>query len=541
MKKSTGISGPRLLGPIALSLLVLAPLAFGGACATSVETGVTSSGAGGSATTTTTTGVGGGVTTTGVTGTGGAPIVDAGPAPPCVTAADCAGVVDICNVGTCINGTCAKTAANEFGACNDGKFCTENDVCQNGLCVGGSSKFCSALDSCHLAVCDEALKTCKNIAGNDGAQCDDMNACTVSGVCQAGTCAQGQSVDCTFFDTECSVGACKPGQGCSAQAINEGGLCNNGDVNGCSQGQCKLGSCTTVPKNDGQSCNDFKFCTTNDHCQGGACSGDPNPCAPPSNACLIGVCNENSQSCIVTVGNDGSPCDDGNLCTGADKCSAGQCLAGLPANNGVVCDDKNGCTGGTTCINGSCGAPMSQILACMPGDSCCPVGCTLNSDADCLYWQSGVQQNVPPATLQGWSQCFTGTYGDNSPALSTLIQQCSKANLLMACRPVGGATWNLVAMAPRADVLFDCGQQQNCTKQSNGVGWYYSDSYSWGFAPGGESVNRNSCDYDNGSQTMTDKRLCWHSGGSSLNSGYRCGANDLNGNSSWERAVFQAD
>ena len=537
MKKHPRFSGPNLLGPLALGLLALLPLAFGGACATAVTTGstATSTGAGGEAT-----------TGTGGQGTGGGPvIIDAGPdAPPggpCTGAADCLAMTDICNVGTCINGMCAKAEANENGACNDGKYCTENDVCQKGACVGGSSKFCSSLDSCHLAVCDEALKTCKNIAGNDGAQCDDKNACTVAGVCQGGNCAAGPQVDCTFFDSECSVGVCTPGMGCSAQPKNEGGLCNNGDPNGCSQGKCVAGSCTTVPKNDGQSCNDFKFCTINDHCQGGSCAGDPNPCAPPNNVCQIGVCNENTQSCIVTIGNDGNPCDDGNLCTGSEKCASGQCVGGVPANNGVSCDDKNGCTGGTTCINGSCGSPTSQIMACNGGDMCCPAGCTLQSDADCLYWKSGVQQNVAPALLQGWSQCFTGTYTDNSPTMAALLQQCSKANLLMACRPVGQASWNLVAMAPRVDVLFDCGQQQNCTKQSNGVGWYYSDSYSWGFAPAGEPVNRNSCDYDGGGQTVTDQRLCWHTGGSSINSGYRCGANDLNGAANWERAVFQAD
>jgi hypothetical protein len=537
MKTSPEISGQRLLGSIALGLFVLAPVAFGGACATTVQAGSTSEGSGGSSTVT---GMAGGVTTS---GTGGVPLLDAGPDVPtssCVVAADCLGMADICNVGTCINGMCAKTPANENGACNDGKFCTENDLCQNGHCVGGSAKFCSSLDSCHLAVCDEALKTCKNIAGNDGAQCDDMNACTVAGVCLAGTCAQGNQVDCSFFDSECAVGVCTPGQGCGAQPMNEGGLCNNGDVNGCSQGKCVLGACTSVPKNDGQACDDAKFCTTNDHCQGGSCTGDPNPCAPPNNACMIGVCNENTKSCTVTVGNDGSPCDDGNLCTGADKCSAGQCLGGPPANNGVACDDKNGCTSGTTCNNGGCGAPTSQIMACVSGDSCCPAGCSLSSDPDCLYWQAGVQQNVAPATLVGWSQCYTGTYASSSPPFVTLLQQCSKANLLLACRPVGNATWNLVAMAPRADVLFDCGSNPNCTKQSNGVGWYYNDSFSWGFAPGGESVNRSPCDFDNGSQTSTDKRMCWHTLGG-ISDGYRCGAKDLNGNSQWERAVFQAD
>jgi hypothetical protein len=521
MKKHPRSSGPKLLAPMAI-VVVVASLALGGACATAVQT--TSSGPGDS---------------------GGDPVIDGGPdappAVPCIFAADCAAMIDICNVGTCINGACAKAPTNELGACNDGKYCTENDVCQKGACVGGSPKLCTALDSCHLAQCDEALKTCKNVAGNDGAQCDDKDACTVSGVCKAGNCAAGKPSDCTFFNSECSVGVCTPGAGCAAQPINEGGACSNGDVNGCTQGQCQAGGCAAIPKKDGQSCNDFKFCTVNEHCQSGVCSGDPNPCAPPDNPCLIGICDENAQQCVVTIGNDGTACDDGNLCTGGETCLSGQCVGGVPVNNGMACDDKNGCTGGTTCVNGSCGAPTSQILACTVGDMCCPAGCNVNTDADCLYWKSGVQQNVAPATLLGWQQCFSGVYTDPALALTTLLQQCNKANLLMACRPVGSATWNLVAMAPRADVLFDCGQQTNCTKQSNGVGWYYSDSYSWGFAPGGEDVNRGSCDADNGSLPDPDKRVCWHTSGGSINQGYRCGANNLNSAADWERAVFQSD
>lgn len=111
----------------------------------------------------------------------------------------------------------------------------------------------------------------------------------------------------------------------------------------------------------------------------------------------------------VTIGNDGSVCDNGNFCTAGEKCAPGQCVGGLPSNNRVACDDQNGCTGGTTRANGTCSGPTSQITTCSSGDACCPVGCALNTDADCLYWQSGVQQNVAEATLQGWTKCFTGT------------------------------------------------------------------------------------------------------------------------------------
>src|SRR5688572_30823154 len=43
---------------------------------------------------------------------------------PCSSAAECADLSDACNVGTCINGSCEKTPANEAAACDDGKNCT---------------------------------------------------------------------------------------------------------------------------------------------------------------------------------------------------------------------------------------------------------------------------------------------------------------------------------------------------------------------------------------------------------------------------------
>ncbi|MFO0759880.1 MAG: hypothetical protein U0359_25570 [Byssovorax sp.] len=525
-----------LRSPFFLLSLTLAPVVLGASCATSVATSG-STGSGGSPTTS---------GTGGSTGEGGSGGQDAGPdAPPgtCVMAVDCAGMNDACNVGTCINGTCQKTPANEFGNCDDGQYCTENDICQQGVCKGGSFKFCPSPDSCHLGVCDEATKGCGAAPGNDGAQCDDMDACTSSGVCQNGVCAKGTPLDCSLFDSQCSKGVCQPGLGCAPQAINEGGPCDNGDVNGCSQGQCKQGMCTSIPKNDGQSCDDNKYCTINDHCQGGSCTGDPNPCAPPDDVCKIGVCDENFKMCTVTNGNEGGVCSDGNPCTINEKCQSGQCVGGVAGNQGQMCDDGNGCTMGTTCNNGVCGNPGSQIQNCVSGDSCCPAGCTLAQDADCLYYVPGVQQNVPPAMLQGWTQCWSGTYADSGPDLGSLLATCNKSKLLMACRPVGQQNFTLLAMGPRLDVTFDCGQQDNCTKQSNGVGFYFSNSWSWGFAPGGQAVHRFSCDYTDAGNPLpfADQRMCWHTGGNSINSGYRCGANDLNGAANWQRLLFHAD
>ena len=141
-----------------LTAPILFPLALF-ACATAVTPGPagvgsqTSSGAGGAGGTggAGSGGTGGGATTT-TTGTG--------TPGPCVKKEDCAALDDPCNTGNCVNGTCTKSPANDGSGCDDGMFCTDNDACMAGVCVGGTPKFCPSPDSCHLGLCDEAIKGC---------------------------------------------------------------------------------------------------------------------------------------------------------------------------------------------------------------------------------------------------------------------------------------------------------------------------------------------------------------------------------------------
>ena len=75
------------------------------------------------------------------------------------------------------------------------------------------------------------------------------------------------------------------------------------------------------------------------------------------------------------------------------------------------------------------------------------------------------------------------------------------------------------------------------THNANGVGWYFNNSWSWGYAPVGQMVNRNSCDVNAGVD-----RLCWHTSAGNINGGYRCGSNTgLNGSVAFERIIYQAN
>src|ERR1700733_431424 len=161
---------------------------------------------------------------------------------------------------------------------------------------------------------------------------------------------------------------------------------------------------------DGTACNDNLFCTVNDTCTAGVCKGTPNPCMAVPNPCMVPSCNEAQKSCVAVVGNNGVACASANQCVVGTTCNNGVCSGGMPGNAGMACNDGNGCDKGTKCSNGVCGAPQMVINQCINGDGCCPAGCSGMNDSDCLYWQPGVLQNVAPATLAGWTQCFTDTY-----------------------------------------------------------------------------------------------------------------------------------
>ncbi len=154
---------------------------------------------------------------------------------------------------------------------------------------------------------------------------------------------------------------------------------------------------------------------------------------------------------------------------------------------------------------------------------------------------SGIKRFVPADQLTDWTVCHTDTYADSGTALNDILADCDGANLLLACRPVGSSLFTLAAWAKREDVLFDTGVNDTVVHNSNGVDWYFNDSWSWGFAPEGAGVNKNSCDYNDGILGQQESRLCWHTFDGDIDSGYRCGDNDLNDDNNWERVILQAN
>ena len=164
------------------------------------------------------------------------------------------------------------------------------------------------------------------------------------------------------------------------------------------------------------------------------------------------------------------------------------------------------------------------------------------------YYPSGPQKDVPRSALTGWDECHRSNYGDSNIPLAGIFAACDGDFLLLAGGPVGAATFEVLAAAPRADVIFDTGIG-NVPHDANGSGWYFSSNHSWGFAPQGALINRNHCDIVDSSfqaGAFGDLRLCWHTVGcssGSLCSGWRSGRSDslLSGVTSHERLIYESD
>jgi hypothetical protein len=211
----------------------------------------------------------------------------------------------------------------------------------------------------------------------------------------------------------------------------------------------------------------------------------------------------------------------GAACGSGQRCTAGLCCAEGWVNCGGTCLDPSNFDAS------NCGACGNVCGGAAP--SCVFGTCTA------LYWASGPQTNVPVAALTDWHLCFSDKYGESAP-LSTVLSACTRSKLALACRPVGSTTLTLVAMAARADVLFDTGFS-NVLHVANGVGWYYSSAYSWGFADASESVNRVSCDLNTADGAH---RLCFQTNGGIMVGGFRCGTTMGLSDMTWERVIFDA-
>ncbi|MBU6280320.1 MAG: fibronectin type III domain-containing protein, partial [Actinomycetales bacterium] len=142
--------------------------------------------------------------------------------------------------------------------------------------------------------------------------------------------------------------------------------------------------------------------------------------------------------------------------------------------------------------------------------------------------------------------------------LAAVVTACVLSNLVVSgpglvhaapsaivLQPLSDREFTIVAAAPMSDVLTDTGDGTNATHISNGVGWYYSDNYSWGFVKAGDEVDRRWCDAGGilDGWANPGARLCWHMAGGRLQAGWSAGAIGVSSSADPPayRAIYVAD
>jgi hypothetical protein len=231
--------------------------------------------------------------------------------------------------------------------CNDGNECTMDRCIDN---------FCS-----HAAVTDGVACT------DDGVFCNGEEKC-LSGVCAHG----GDPCSGPDGDSDCVESCNEEARDCSSPDP-EGSICNDGlwcTVND----RCTSGVCT----GQGRDCDDGDFCTED------GCDEDKDTCThlaaprpgqegPYGNATCSngldddcdGLTDDADGDCKACISD--ASCDDGNVCT-TDSCTPDGVCQHVATNEGNLCDDGKWCTQGEVCHDGVCGG--GTVRSCSDGDQC---------------------------------------------------------------------------------------------------------------------------------------------------------------------------
>lgn len=213
-----------------------------------------------------------------------------------------------------------------------------------------------------------------------GASCGELRLCPEVGkrACDVTTgtlseCVQHAALPCQYWEAvdcddgdPCTATSCDAtgGGGCLAIPLRTASCVS---VPPCEPGPCDasasvdaLGGCVITPKADGSPCDDGDACTGQSSCSSGECQAGPPLTCDDGDACTTDSCDGGCQHSVLS-------CDDGNICT-ADVCDPAMGCTYVATNVGEPCNDGDVCTQVDVCTGGECVG--SAPLGCDDGSAC---------------------------------------------------------------------------------------------------------------------------------------------------------------------------
>lgn len=242
---------------------------------------------------------------------------------------------------TCLNATCVPVPVADNTPCDLLNLC-KNSVCINGVCsaISDAVVYPPTPQCVNGAVCIPETGELNPVYFEDGFPCDDDDACTQVSYCSAGMCIGTDPLLCLSPDSCHAQGTCDP----------------------------VSGSCTYAQLPDYTPCMGDNTTMTSSVCLSGTCiDGGPIFCPNSENECLRPRLDP-ELGCVYEFVNDGTFCDDDDICTVDTVCQSGQCTGGHPYN----CSYDQYCEV-TYCLSYTgCVAPDANTCRTCTEDKDCP-------------------------------------------------------------------------------------------------------------------------------------------------------------------------
>lgn len=321
------------------------------------------------------------------------------PGPACETDVDCITLIEWCD-GARICGSsghclCAD-APDVPDAGPDTGGCTSSEV----TCSDGLDDDCDGLTDCADPDCT-------------GSACDDGFYCTNNDTCGADLACSDTEPTCPTFCNESTMGCdeCTSDTDCGSATTGAWGSCG-GFAGTCGESgtrtrmvmtpTCAAGMCMVQTTTDTEACaryTDGTACMPTMNGSWGGCGGYSNVCdttgtqsrTVTTHTCVSGSCASSAapESRGCTRSTNGASCNDGNACTGPDRCSGGTCSDTPAMAEHSTCGSSNLRCCGSSCVDirsdtnncGGCGLRCNAGFACLSRGGLPTCDCnTFNSD-----------------------------------------------------------------------------------------------------------------------------------------------------------------